>query len=100
MIRTILPIVAVTIAMTGCVSSGTNFDRNFGDANRTLAAQQTRNPNAPVANREKLPDGMDGRSAREALGRYQRTFVDPPRAPATFTIGVSGASDTLGGGQR
>ena len=67
MIRTILPIVAVTIAMTGCVSSGTNFDRNFGDANRTLAAQQTRNPSAPVANREKLPDGMDGRSAREAL---------------------------------
>jgi len=97
MIRSILPIVAVALATSGCMSSGSNFDRSFGDANRVLAAQQTRNPEAPVANRSKLPDGMDGRSAREAIGRYQRTFVDPPRAPATFTIGVSGAADTLGG---
>ena len=97
MIRTLLPIAAATLLAAGCMSTGSNFDRSFGEANRVISAQQTRNPNAPVANREKLPDGMDGRSAREALGRYQRTFVDPPRAPATFTIGVSGAADTLGG---
>lgn len=72
----------------GCASSTTpNYDLRFGDAVREARQRMTLNPNAgsnpdPVA-------GMDGRSAREAVGRYQDSFRSPPPVVNVINIGGS-----------
>lgn len=89
-------ITAAVGVLSACVQPTPAFDRHFGEATRIMAAQQTRNPDAPVANASKLPDGLDGRAARDTIDRYQRGFVEPPRAGG-FVIGVgAGGADTLG----
>lgn len=90
--KNLMPL-AVILACTAaaCAPASPVFDQQFGGSARTLKAQQVRNPNAPVANRDKLPDGIDGRAAREGIERYQSSFGKPPPSNNTFTIGVSGA---------
>ena len=82
--------------LTACAPTTPNLDNNFGEASRVLRAQQTRNPDAPVANRDKLPDGLEGRAAREAYERYQQSFTNPPQ-PTVNVFGV-GLGGTSGGG--
>lgn len=81
--------------LSACVPTAPAFDERFSESTRVLQAQQVRNPEAPVANRDKLPDGLEGRAAREAYERYQKTFTDPPPA----TMGVIGISSGGGGSQ-
>lgn len=76
------------LALTACAPTTPAFDQDFGSSVRKLQAQQVRNPNATVANQGKLPDGIDGRAARETVERYERTFENPPRQPSTFILGV------------
>jgi hypothetical protein len=76
----------------GCASSFTpNYDTRFGDAVREARQRMTLNPNAGSN-----PDavmGMDGRTSREAIVRYQDSFKSPP--PVVNVINIGGA---LGGG--
>lgn len=76
----------------GCaVSTTPNYDLRFGDAVREARQRMTLNPNAGSS---AGPDaGMDGRSAREAMSRYQETFKTPPPVVNVINIGGSaGAS--------
>ncbi len=72
----------------GCaVSSTPNYDVRFGDAVRQARQQMTLNPNAasgpgPVV-------GMDGKAARETMGRYEQSFKSPP--PVVNVINIGGA---------
>lgn len=72
----------------GCAASATpNYDLRFGDAVREARQRMTLNPNAgsnpdPVS-------GLDGRAAREAVGRYQDSFKAPP--PVVNVINIGGA---------
>ncbi len=92
--------VLAALILGGCVPTSPNFDRHFGDTVPALRAQQTKNPNAPVANQDKSVDGLDGRAAREAVERYHKSFSEPPAPVNTFVIGVgSGASGGAGGAQ-
>lgn len=55
--------------LSGCASTTPEYDKRFGDAVRQARSQSTLNPTAgdnpdPVS-------GMDGASARQAIGRYQ-----------------------------
>lgn len=65
------------------------WDRHFGDIARVTLAQQVIDANA-VRNGDPVA-GMDGRAARAAFERYQKTSSDPAPQPSAFTIGVSGA---------
>lgn len=81
-------ILAVLLVLGGCATSTTpNYDMRFGDAVREARQRMTLNPNAgtnpdPIA-------GMDGRSAREAVVRYQDSFKAPP--PVVNVINIGGA---------
>ena len=72
----------------GCAQTTPGWDAAFGETVRTAAAQQTLNPDA---SRNTDPvSGVDGRAAREAINRYQKSFVEKEPQKNVFTIGVSG----------
>jgi len=77
-------------AIGGCAASTPTFDAEFGRTAAALRAQQTRDPTASLANRDKSVDGIEGRAAREAINRYFQSFAEPPPPANVFTIGVGG----------
>lgn len=73
------------VGLTGCVATSPNWDARFGEAARTVAAQQVISPEAsrnvdPVA-------GIDGKAAQGAMGEYAKSYTQPERQ-SDFTIGV------------
>jgi hypothetical protein len=72
--------------LSACAPTTPQFDANFGNAVRTAIAQQTLNPDAS-GNADPV-SGMDGRAAREAVDRYQKSFSQPEPQPSVFTIGI------------
>ena len=95
---TALAVLSICI-LSACAPTTPTMDQNFGDTSRVLRAQQVRNPDAPVANRDRPVDGMDGRAAHSAYGRYQRSFTNPPPTPNVFAIGVGSGGGDSGGSQ-
>jgi hypothetical protein len=85
-----LSMTLVVLSLSACASTSPSFSKDFGNEARTILAQQTRNPDAATKNKDKIPDGIDGKAARQTLERYQKSFGDPPRNPNSFTIGVGG----------
>ncbi|GAA4411539.1 hypothetical protein [Quisquiliibacterium transsilvanicum] len=86
------------MALAGCAPTTPVFDRGFGESARILHAQQVRDPAAAEANRDRPVDGLDGRAAKQALDRYQKSFGDPPKAASPFLIGVGAGTES--GGDR
>jgi hypothetical protein len=79
--------IAMAALVAGCVSSPTpNYDLRFGNAVRDAVAQQTLNPNAAAA---PVTYGMDGKSARDAMVLYGKTFETPPPVVNVINIGGS-----------
>ncbi len=78
---------AAAMLLAGCATSVTpNYDLRFGQAVRDARTAQTLNPTpstAPAA-------GLDGKAAREAMGRYQESFKSPP--PVVNVINMGGAT--------
>lgn len=82
------------LVLSACAPTTPTFDRHFGETVTTLRAQQVRNPDAPLANRDKSVDGLDGPAVREAMDRYYESFAEPPVPVNPFLIGVgTGASN-------
>jgi hypothetical protein len=84
-------VLALSATLTGCASSTPNFDAHFGEAVMAARAQQTINPRASL-NTDPV-SGLDGRAARDAMGRYHESFKTPP--PTFNVINIGGG---LGGG--
>lgn len=85
--RTPLALLIVAL-LGGCAASTTpNYDARFGDAVRQARQRMTLNPTAS-ANPDPIA-GMDGRSARDAVVRYQDTFRAPPPVVNVINIGGS-----------
>lgn len=83
-----LPCLLLLALLGGCASSPTpNYDARFGDAVRQARQMMTLNPDAGASTDPMA--GMDGRSAREAVGRYQESFRKPP--PVVNVINIGGA---------
>ena len=84
---------AAVSTLAGCAATTTpNLDSRFGEAVIAARAQQTINPDAG-----RNPDpvnGIDGRAAREAIGRYHDSFKTPP--PSANVINIGGG---IAGGQ-
>ncbi len=85
-----LGMASVILCLSACASTTPSFTKDFGSETRTIVAQQTRNPDASVKNKDKMPDGIDGKAARQTLERYQKSFGEPPRNTNSFTIGIGG----------
>lgn len=74
--------------LAACATPASPPGAQFGDTVRIALAHQVMRPDAagnadPVA-------GIDGRSARAALERYQHSFAEPAPQPVTFMLGGSG----------
>ena len=66
--------------LAACASTTPQWDAHFGDAVRTVRAQQLADPAAPAS--LDPVRGIDGRAARAAQERYEHSFREPPAAPA------------------
>lgn len=79
----------LALMLGGCASTTTpKMDDHFGEAVNAAKAQQTINPDAssdtdPVA-------GLDGKSAKGTMDRYEKSFEKPRVTGNVFTIGVGG----------
>jgi uncharacterized lipoprotein len=84
------PMLAALLAavLAGCASSSPtpDYDQRFGDAVREARARQTLNPDAAAA---PVVYGLDGKSARDAMVLYGKTFQSPP--PVVNVINIGGA---------
>ncbi len=77
---------ALAAAMAqGCAQQGPRWEREFGGAVRANLAAQVLDP-AAGANADPA-SGVDGRAARGAIERYQRSFALPPE-PAPLLVGA------------
>lgn len=84
----ILPL-GLALQLCGCANSATpQLDARFGDAVRAARSAQVLNPEVPASTDPVL--GLDGKSAVNALDRYQDSFKSPPK---TFEIlGIGGTT--------
>lgn len=81
--------VLAALGQSGCVATSPYWDAQFGEAARTLAAQQVI---APEASLNPSPvSGMDGKAAQGAMGEYAKSFRQPEPQTGVFTIGVGGS---------
>ncbi len=80
---------AVLAALTGCAATP-NYDKHFGHAVRQARTAMTINP-AAAANRDPVA-GVDGKSAAEAVARYQDSFKAPPPPPPVISLTTGAAS--------
>lgn len=78
---------ALALALLGACSTTPNYDARFGDAVREARLKMTINPDAGL--KEDPVAGLDGKSAKEAVTRYQNSFKAPP--PVTNVINIGGA---------
>jgi hypothetical protein len=86
-----LAIAFFVMLLGGCAVPATpNYDARFGDAVRQSRERMTLNPGAASA--AAPAPGMDGKSAMEAVGRYQDSFKAPP--PVVNVINIGGSVGT------
>lgn len=88
MTRFLLPAL-VAACLQGCMHTTPEWDRQFGSATRANLAVQVLDP-AGAANRNPAT-GVDGRAAKGAHERYQRSFAQPESAPAPIFFTTGGA---------
>jgi hypothetical protein len=82
----------VVVLLAACANSPTpNYDARFGSAVREARMLQTLNQNPSMDPQT----GIDGRAAKEAVGRYVDTFKTPPAPVNVINIGGQ-----IGGGGR
>lgn len=77
------------LLLPACAVTTPHWDGRFGDAVRATTAAQVANP-AAARNPDPV-NGIDGRAARAASERYERSFAQPPD--------TNGGSATLLGGK-
>jgi hypothetical protein len=79
----------VVACLQGCMHTTPEWDRQFGTATRANLAAQVLDP-AAAANRNPAI-GVDGRAAKGAHERYQRSFAQPEAPPAPIFFSTGGA---------
>ena len=83
--------------LTACAEPAPRYEAEFGNATRATFNAQIINPDAgnnpdPVA-------GLDGRAARDAIDKYQKSFAEPKPTENVINIGV-GTNSSGGSGAR
>jgi hypothetical protein len=75
--------------LQGCAQTTPHWDQQFGTATRHNLAAQVIDP-AAAANQNPAT-GIDGRAAKGAHDRYQRSFAQPEAQAPTLVINAGGA---------
>lgn len=91
--KSILASILLTFAaaLSGCAGPATpRLDAAFGESVRQARAMQIINP-AGSTNADPVT-GIDGRSGRAAMERYQESFRSPPKTFEVLNIGGSSSS--------
>jgi hypothetical protein len=81
---------AAALLVAGCVQTTPKWDRQFGDTVRANTAAQVLNP-AAAANTNPAA-GIDGRAARAAHERYERSFAEPAANGGSTLINSAGGA--------
>ena len=81
---------AMLATLAGCAATP-NYDKHFGDAVRQARTAMTVNPKGS-ANRDPVA-GIDGKSAAEAVVRYQESFKAPPPPPPVISLTTVGGAN-------
>ena len=82
-------LVLLGACLQGCAQTTPLWDKQFGRATRDNLAAQVIDP-AAAANRNPAI-GIDGRAAKGAHDRYQRSFAQPEAQAPTLVINAGGA---------
>jgi hypothetical protein len=88
MSRKSFPLVLASLALTACVNTTPNWDRQFGQSVRGAIASQTINP-AAAANQDPAA-GIDGKAALGAQQRYEHSFAQPVPPSVSIFRDVAG----------
>ncbi|MBN3854990.1 hypothetical protein G3N59_16530 [Paraburkholderia sp. Ac-20340] len=91
--RSLVPVTAACLALSGCMTSTPIWDKHFGEATRAVMQAQIIDPQA--AEHHPSTPGVDGESAVSAMTQYDKSFAHPPTSTNPYTIGVS-AGTTAG----
>lgn len=95
---------AVVLGLTACAASTSpNYDKRFGDGVRSLAQQQTLNPDATRQNEGRTLAG-DGRMVRGGVERAVDTYRNMPvgsglNVGTVGTVGTNAGSANGGAGR-
>lgn len=84
----------LSAALAACAATTPEWEAQFGQAARAARAAQTLDPKA--GEKRSNADGLDGKAAESAIGRYHESFKNPPQPDEPFTIGVSGTGNGTG----
>ena len=98
--RTLWLPLAATLLLAGCGSTTPHYDARFGDAVRSARAQMTIHPDAGLVAGSGVDGatGMDGRTTRQTMQRYEQSYKTPPKAVNVINIGGSlGGTSSAGG---
>jgi type IV pilus biogenesis protein CpaD/CtpE len=82
-------VVLLGACLQGCAQTTPQWDHYFGSATRNNLAAQVIDPGAS-ANKHPAT-GIDGRAAKGAHDRYQRSFAQPEAQAPTLVINAGGA---------
>lgn len=74
----------LALLVQGCVAPAPRFDHYFGSSVRANLAAQVAQP-AAAANSNPAA-GVDGKAARAAQERYERSFAQPDKAAQTSLL--------------
>lgn len=96
--------VLCVLGLSACaVSTSPQADKNFGESMRTLAQQQTLNPNASQQNQGRVLAG-DGRMSEAGVDRAVNSYRNVQRTMglSVGTVGTAGngAATGMAGGNR
>lgn len=90
-IAALLALGTLASLLGGCMTTTPMYDKQFGDAVRTVRAMQTLNPDA--GNNTTDPGvGVDGRSATAAMDNFNRAYRTPQTDTNAFQVGVGTSS--------
>jgi hypothetical protein len=77
-------IVLLPLSLVACATSAGRTDPQFGQSARAMLASQVDTGARPARGSA----GLDGKAARGAQERYEKSFDNPAPQPAVFTIGL------------
>ncbi|WP_332671069.1 pilus assembly protein [Aromatoleum sp.] len=80
----------LTLALAGCVATSPKWDERFGEAARTITAQQVIAPDA--SKNTDTVAGIDGKAAQGAMGEYAKSFTVQEKKTSTLNVNFKDAS--------
>ena len=96
MSRQFLVLLATTWLVVGSVACASNVSEHWGESYREMVARQTAEPEVAAKNAgEPAPQGLDGTSAEDVIGRYRGTGKPRPSLSLPMIV-----TDPSGAGGR